>query len=176
MNIYEEKHHQFLDMRPFIWLFVYLIVCLFHCFVIFLHYQCVLYNNFYILNFNINNILTIFFPFRTPPFILDPANPFHNVAKERWSEKLNLDQFHAEYVQSGIEYQGRRKQSSPLAIMFSENTSTINSIERKGGILRRKYNSLPEESQGRSTLEKVVIVGTVLVMAFAELMSNDKKN
>jgi hypothetical protein len=52
----------------------------------------------------------------------------------------------------------------------------INSIERKGAILKRKYNSLPEESQGRSTLEKVVIVGSVLVMAFAKLMSNDKKN
>jgi hypothetical protein len=125
------------------------------------------------LNFNINNILTIFFTFRTPPFILDPANPFYNVAKERWSEKLNLDQFHAECVQSGREYQGRHQQwfqSSPL------DTSTINSIERKGAILKRKYNSLPEESQGRSTLEKVVIVGSVLVMAFAELMSNDKKN
>ena len=114
-----------------------------------------------------------------PPFILDPANPFHNVAKERWSEKLNLDQFHAECVQSGREYQGRRQQwfqSSPLDSMFSENTSTINSIERKGAILKRKYNSLPEESQGRSTLEKVVIVGSVLAMAFAMLMSNDKKN
>jgi hypothetical protein len=110
-----------------------------------------------------------------PPFILDPANPFHNVAKERWSEKLNLVQFHAKcvHVQSGREYQGRHQQwfqSTPL------DTSTINSIERKGAILKRKYNSLPEESQGRSTLKKVVIVGSVLVMAFAKLMSNDKKN
>ena len=150
---------------------------LFDCFVIFLHYQCVLYINFYILNFNINNILTIFFTFREPPFILDPANPFHNVVKVKWSEQLNLSQFYV--LQSGREYQGRRQQwfqSSPLDSMFSENTSTINSIERKGAILKRKYNSLPEESQGRSTLEKVVIVGSVLVMAFAELMSNDEKN
>ena len=80
-------------------------------------------------------------------------------------------------LQSAEKYQGHSGQSFEsflLDSVFSENT--INSIERKGKILKRKYDSLPEESEGTSTLKNIVIiVGSVLAMAFAKLMSDDKK-
>ena len=91
--------------------------------------------------------MTFIFTFRTPPFILDPANPFNNVAKGDWSEQLNLEQLQGECVQSR-KYQRRHEQSLAsflVGTMHSENTSTtINSIEREGLILKKKYNSLPE--------------------------------
>lgn len=121
--------------------------------------------------------MTFIYTFRTPPFILDPANPFHNVAKDRWSEQLNLVQLQGECLQSARKYQGRRGhslESFPVDTVHSGNTSTINSIQRRGAILKRKYNSLPEESASMSTWKKVVIVGSVLAMGFA-IMSGDEK-
>lgn len=82
---------------------------------------------------------------RQSPYVLDPANPFHNVCpKEGWSD-LNLKTF---YGQSSDEVFAHGYSSNQQSYSASNN---LDEVVQKGRLLMRKYNKLPEEKEECNT-------------------------